>query len=63
MPHRVEGPICVEMHLRTRSVAEWLGYLPEVERTGAYTVRYSCQDIIGASRFLMFVTFARASLG
>jgi D-amino peptidase len=61
--HRVEGPICVEMHLRTRSVAEWLGYLPEVERAGAYTVRYSCQDIIGASRFLMFVTFARASLG
>jgi D-amino peptidase len=62
-PHRVEVPVCVEMRLRARSVAEWLGYLPQVERTGAYTVRYSCQDIISASRFLMFVTFTRASLG
>ncbi len=60
--YRIEGPVSVEMHLRTRAVAEWLGYLPEVERTGAYTIRYSCDDIIGASRFLAFVTFARSSL-
>ena len=62
-PQRIQGPVTMDLRLRTRSVAEWLGYLPGVERTGAFSVRYRADDIIAVSRFLMFVTFARSSLG
>lgn len=62
-PHRIPGPISIGLRLRTRSVADWLAYLPGVERTGAFDVRYRAEDIITVSRFLMFITFARSSLG
>jgi D-amino peptidase len=62
-PYRIEAPITIGLRLRTRSVADWLAYLPGVERTDAFCVRYRAEDIIAMSRFLMFVTFARASLG
>lgn len=61
-PYRIAGPVEVALRLRTRAVAEWLGYLPGVERSGAFEVRYRCEDILAASRFLMFVIFAKASL-
>jgi D-amino peptidase len=61
-PKRIEGPITIDLRLRTRSVADWLAYLPGVERTGAFTTRYRAEDIIATSRFLMFVTFARSAL-
>jgi D-amino peptidase len=61
-PYVLAGPVSVELRLRTRMVAEWLAYLPGVERTGAFGIRYQCEDILAASRFLMFVTFARSSL-
>jgi D-amino peptidase len=61
-PYIVPGPVSVELRLRTRAVAEWLSYLPQVERTGAFAIRYVAEDIVAASRFLMFVTFARSSL-
>jgi D-amino peptidase len=60
-PHRLEGPVNIDLRLRTRSVADWLAYLPGVERTGAFAVRYRAEDIIATSRFLMFVTFARSA--
>lgn len=61
-PIRVEGPVALDMVMRTRAVAEWLAYLPEVERVDAYTVRYQAEDIVALSRFLMFVTLARQTL-
>jgi len=61
-PHRIDGPVEVELRLRTRSVADWLAFLPEIERTGAFTVRYRAADIVAVSKFLMFTTFARAAL-
>lgn len=61
-PLRVEGPVDVELVLRTRAVAEWLSFMPEVERLDACTVRYRAADVIAMSRYLMFVIFARASV-
>jgi D-amino peptidase len=61
-PYRIDGPMDVGLHLRTRAVAEWLALLPEIERTGAFTVRYRAADILAASKFLMFATFGRAAL-
>lgn len=58
-PYRIDGPIELEITLRTRFVAEWLSYLPEVERRGAYAIRYHAVDIVAVSRFLMFLAFAR----
>jgi D-amino peptidase len=60
-PHRLEGPVSIDLRLRTRSVADWLAYLPGVERTGAFAVQYRAEDIIATSRFLMFVTFAKSA--
>lgn len=60
--YRIEGPVTLELRLRSRAVAEWLGYLPRAERMGAFEVRYVCEDILEVSRFLMFVVFARSSL-
>ncbi len=56
---RIDGPIDLDIRLRTRFVAEWLSYLPEVARIDAYTIRYRAVDIQAVSRFLMFLSFAR----
>lgn len=61
-PYRIEGPVEVGIRLRTRAVAEWLAFLPEVERTDAFSVRYRAADIVAASRFLTFVTFAKSAV-
>jgi len=61
-PFVIDGPIDVDIHLRTRLLAEWLGYINSVERLDAFTVRYRAADIIDVSRFLMFLTSARGAL-
>lgn len=53
------APMLLEMRLRTRLVAEWLGYLPQVVRTDAFTVAYRAEDIAAASRFIGFLAAAR----
>lgn len=62
-PFVLEGPVEVEIRLRTRFVAEWLSYLEMVERVDAFTVRYVARDIVEASRFFQFLTSARNALG
>jgi hypothetical protein len=44
-------------------MAEWLGYIDEVEQLGAFTIRYPARDMVAASRFLQFITSARGALG
>lgn len=61
-PMRLSGPVELDIVLRTRTVAEWLAYLPETERMDAYTIRYRGADMIALSRFLMFVTFGPSTL-
>jgi len=43
-------------------MAEWLSYLDAVERVDAYTIRLRSPDILGVSRFLMFLTSTRKAL-
>lgn len=58
----LSGTVEVSIRLRTRAVAEWLAFMPEIERTDAFSIRYRAADIVAASRFLMFATFAKASV-
>jgi D-amino peptidase len=61
-PFRLAEPVSCEIRLRTRLVAEWLAYLPDVERLDAFTIRYPARDVLDLSRFLMFVVMARTAL-
>lgn len=62
-PYVAEGPVELEIRLRNRFMAEWLSYLEAVELLDAYTIRYVTPDIVGASRFMMFLTSARTAIG
>lgn len=62
-PRRIDAPVVLEIRLRNRFMAEWLAYLPGIERVDAFTVRQTSPDILGASRFLGFLASARAALG
>ena len=62
-PYVVTAPIELEIRMRTRFVAEWLSYLDGVERRDAFTIRRRVLDIVAASRFLQFLTNARAAVG
>lgn len=61
-PVRPKGPFTLDLTLRTRAVAEWLTYIPVVERTGAFGVRYLAPDVLSLSKFLMFAPMARSAL-
>jgi D-amino peptidase len=61
-PYVVDGPFTLEIRLRNRFMAEWLGYLEGIEQLDAYTVRYCTAEIISVSRFLMFLTSTRKVL-
>lgn len=62
-PYVVAGPVDLQIRLRTRFVAEWLAYLPEVEQRDAFTIGYRAADVVDASRFLQFLTNARSAMG
>jgi D-amino peptidase len=57
-----KGPLLLEIRLRHRFMAEWLSYLDAIERVDAYTIRLRSPDILGVSRFLMFLTSARKAV-
>lgn len=61
-PHQVELPVVLEIRLRHRLLAEWLGYLDAVERIDAYTIRLVAADMVAVTRFLQFLTQARTAL-
>jgi hypothetical protein len=44
-------------------VAEWLTYLPWVDRLDAFTIRCEVADVPALSRFLMFAPGARGIFG
>lgn len=61
-PYVLAAPVELELRLRHRFLAEWLSYLPGVERTDAWSIRHVFPDIAAASRFLQFITSARTAL-
>jgi D-amino peptidase len=62
-PPPAQTPCVLEIRLRTRFMAEWLGYLDGIEQLDAYTIRYRGADIIAVSHFLTFLGSARAAVG
>jgi len=61
-PRPSTAPLVLEIRLRTRFMAEWLGHLDSIEQLDAYTIRFRSPDIVGVSRFLMFLSSARKAL-
>lgn len=61
-PYAVSGPIALELRLRSRFMAEWLSYLPGIDRIDAFTIRHVGADIVAVSRFLQFLTSAREAV-
>jgi D-amino peptidase len=58
-PYVIEGPVALDVRMQRSFVAEWLCYIDEIERLDAFTIRYNAKDILGASRFLTFLTNVR----
>jgi D-amino peptidase len=56
-PLRLEGPIEIEIRYRYNEPSTLLGMLPWVEQVDAHTVRCRVQNMVEASKFLMFATF------
>lgn len=61
-PYTMSGPVTLEIRLRNRVMAEWLALVNGIERLDAYTIRYRSDDMIGISRFLMFLTSIRKAI-
>ena len=49
-------PIAIEIEFRHRMPAEYLSYLPNMERLDAYTIRFVGQSVTDVSKFIAFVT-------
>lgn len=54
-PFMLPGPYELELEMTTQSAAEMLGYIPGVERTGAWTVTTRFQRLDSLMRFITFV--------
>jgi D-amino peptidase len=61
-PHRLEGPITLEVMFKNYRPAEVLSYLPIVDRAGARSIRYTAHDMVEISRFLQFMLNYEAGL-
>jgi D-amino peptidase len=61
-PYRLEGPIELEVSMKNYRPIELLGYLPNVERVDAHTVRFVARDMPEASSFMTFLLSYRADL-
>jgi D-amino peptidase len=54
-PHRLQGPVRLELTFKSYRPAELLAYLPIVERPFDRTIAYTAANILEISRFLVFV--------
>jgi D-amino peptidase len=61
-PLTLGAPLELELRLRNRFIAEWLSYLPGIERTDAFTIKHQSQDMVAVSRFLQFLGSAKTAL-
>lgn len=61
-PYKFDGPITFDLSLKHYQPVELLGYLPNVERTSAHSIRFIGKDMVEISRFFQFVTNYSISL-
>jgi D-amino peptidase len=55
-PYTLTKPLTLEVSLKNYRPVELLGYLRDVQRVDAHTIRFQAKDILELSRFLAFVT-------
>lgn len=54
-PHRVEGPVTVDVTFKHYMPSEVLAYLPLFERTDSHSIRFRAKDMIEASMIMTFI--------
>jgi D-amino peptidase len=55
-PYSISKPITLEISFKNYRPVELLGYLPNVQRLDAHTVRFLARDMTEVSKFIEFVT-------
>lgn len=55
-PYTMTKPVTVDVSFKNYRPVELLGYLPNIQRIDAHTVRFSGRDMTEISKFLEFVT-------
>jgi len=55
-PYTMTKPLTVEVSFKNYRPVELLGYLPNIQRIDAHTVRFAGRDMVEISKFLEFVT-------
>jgi D-amino peptidase len=53
-PHKLKGPVTLDVSFKNYRPVELLGYLPIVERVDSHTIRYRAADMTQVSKFLVF---------
>jgi len=61
-PYMMAKPLSVEVSFKNYRPVELLGYLPNIQRIDAHTVRFAGRDMVEISKFLEFVTSYDATL-
>jgi D-amino peptidase len=55
-PHRIPGPVTVDVSFKNYLPSEVLAYLPLFERTDSHSVRFRATDMAQASAIMAFIT-------
>lgn len=61
-PYTMTKPLTIEVSFKNYRPVELLGYLPNIQRVDAHTVRFVGRDMVEVSKFLEFVTSYDATL-
>jgi D-amino peptidase len=54
-PYRIKGPVTVDITLHFYQPAEILSWLPNVQRTGSRSIRYTSRNMVEATKFMAFM--------
>ncbi|HEX5264060.1 MAG TPA: M55 family metallopeptidase [Phenylobacterium sp.] len=55
-PFRIKGPVTIDLMFHFYQPAELLAWLPNVQRTGARSVRFKSDNMVEATKFLAFIS-------
>lgn len=61
-PHKVQGPVTVDVSFKNYMPVEVLGYLPLFERVDSHSIRFRAKDMAEASAIMGFIGEYRADI-
>jgi D-amino peptidase len=61
-PHRLAGPIPLDVRFKNYRPSEVLSYLSIIERTDAHSIRFTGKDMIEVAKFLEFIMYYEPGL-